>query len=442
MNTSIASEVITEPNRSPPTSSLSISNFLPNSPTLIISGTDQVQPAFLLPLPPPNVTPSPPKATAMSHSPSNNDSDCATKQGSGNESSSITAHEDIYQLAQLLNKQSDWSMGSLSGFLIDMEEHEEHHHQSKASNNNLHPSDAHQGGKVMPGNTIDLWNKNIQEVSFELNNYKHSTVASANNNLQGITPTVPNHFTHTNESEQVIPGQSPLLAPDPLSDQGLFDPDTEMDATCFDGLFLSSTDSSMPNLAPDPQQIQDMHVLELLCLGDIHDRLESISRQAQFCDNPHHRALGGPDILDPNVSDGKLSHGTGNYGPPRPFQNSTTSLASSTATQQAANTTANNSPPSRIRAFIHQLINHTNNVPQMPNGSKASFAQWGPAIFNSNTTTISPNCYNTARNSSQSQPVHGKQHHFPSNTDNDQKPGTASAFVMVTSTTKNKQIAQ
>ena len=109
---------------------------------------------------------------------------------------------------------------------------------------------------------------------------------------------------------------------------------------------------------------------------------------------------------------------------------------------QGANTTANNSPPSRIRAFIHQLINHTNNVPQMPNGSKASFAQWGPAIFNSNTTTISPNCYNTARNSSQSQPVHGKQHHFPSKTDNDQKPGTASAFVMVTSTTKNKQIAQ
>ena len=68
----------------------------------------------------------------------------------------------------------------------------------------------------MPGNTIDLWNENIQEISFEPNNYKHSTIISANNNLQGITQTVPNHFTLVNKSEQVIPGQSPFLAPNPF----------------------------------------------------------------------------------------------------------------------------------------------------------------------------------------------------------------------------------
>ena len=114
----------------------------------------------------------------------------------------------------------------------------------------------------------------------------------------------------------------------------------ETDADSSDGLSLSSTDSSMPELAPDPQQIHDMHVLELLRLRDINDRLESLSRQAQFCDNMHHRAFGGPDILDPNVSNGEVSHGTEDHGPPRPFQDSTYSLASSTATQQAANTTA------------------------------------------------------------------------------------------------------
>ena len=72
----------------------------------------------------------------------------------------------------------------------------------------------------------------------------------------------------------------------------------------------------MSDLAPDPQQIHDMHILELLHL--IHDRLECISHQAQFSNNLHHRALGGPKILDPDISDGEVSHGTGDHPPPPP----------------------------------------------------------------------------------------------------------------------------
>ena len=131
VNTSIASEVTMELNRSSPTSPLSISNLLPNSPPLIIPGTDQIQPTFLLPSTTPNVTPSPPKpvkAMAMSCPHSNNNSDHAAKQGSENESSSIATHEDIYQFTQLSNKQDDWSMESLSGILINTEDHKEHHH--------------------------------------------------------------------------------------------------------------------------------------------------------------------------------------------------------------------------------------------------------------------------------------------------------------------------
>ena len=171
----------------------------------------------------------------------------------------------------------------------------------------------------MPGNMTSLWKENIQAISFEPNNYKHSTVALAND-LQGITQIVPNHITHANESEHVIAKQSPLLAPNPLWYQSLFIPDMEMDANSFEGISHSSADSSMPDLAPDPQQIHDMHLLELLHLCDINDRLESISHKAQFHDNPHHRALGVPDILDPDISDGEVSHGTGDHGPPGHFK--------------------------------------------------------------------------------------------------------------------------
>lgn len=47
-----------------------------------------------------------------------------------------------------------------------------------------------------------------------------------------------------------------------------------------DDLSFSSTASSMPDLAPDPQELQDGQVPELLCLHDVHDRLKTISCQA------------------------------------------------------------------------------------------------------------------------------------------------------------------
>ena len=83
----------------------------------------------------------------MPHSPNNDNSDRAVKQGLDIEKISITTHKDTYQFAQL-SKQDDGSMGSLFSFLFDMEEHEEHHHKSKASNNNLLLSDTHERAKL------------------------------------------------------------------------------------------------------------------------------------------------------------------------------------------------------------------------------------------------------------------------------------------------------
>ena len=114
--------------------------------------------------------------------------------------------------------------------------------------------------------------------------------------------------------------------------------------------------------------------------------------------------------------------------------------------QQTTNTTLNNSSTSRIQAFIHQLINHPKIVLQMPNGSTASFTQWVPAIFNSNSKLgdlkLLPQLLQSSPPIFTKQPVHSKQHHFTSNSVNDQMPVAASAFVMVTSTMKNKQSAQ